>query len=133
MVFTVRGYRPEDYSMIASWWEHSDMAIPPADAIPMESTIIAEVDGNAVIACSLVFTNVKAYCYMDFLVGNPSFKGPERKQATSLVVSCLENLAKAEGYRAILCFSTKSPLTKYYESLGYRPTYSNITSHMRNL
>lgn len=133
MTFTVRGYTSSDYPMLSAWWGQSNMPTPPEDAIPEASTLIVEIDGIPAISCSLVTTNIKTYCYMDFLIGNPELQGQARKEATTLVVSCLESFAKAEGFKSILCFSTKPSLTKYYESLGYVKTHSGLTSHIREL
>lgn len=133
MIYTMRQYTIADYPMIESWWKTSDMPVPPINAIPEDTTFIVEMDGIAAVVCSLIETNIKAYAYIDFLVGNPEIQDHGRRLATHLIFSFIDDLGRQKGYDYLIGFSMKPKLTEYYLSQGFRKTFSNLTCIVRDL
>lgn len=133
MMYTMRQYTTADYPMIESWWKASDMPVPPINAIPEATTFIVEMDNVPAISLSLVETNISAYAYVDFFVGNPKITNPLRQFASTLLVDHIVDLSRTKGYERLIALSLKPKLTEYYTSFEFRPTFSGITCLMRDL
>lgn len=132
MNYTIRHYKKEDYKDIASWWNANNKAIAE-DFMSEETSFILEMDSKPLLSLTVYLTNCPGICYLENFIGNPEFKGKERKEASKQLVNFAYEFAKAAGYKHIMGFSTANKLDEYYQELGMKPLVKNITSMVRSL
>lgn len=132
-MFNIRPYKNSDYEAICSWWKAADELPPTLDMLPLETTFIMEIDGQAALCLAVYFTNTKELCYLSSFCGNPEFKGEKRKEAAQKLMDAVCGFAGAFGYKNVLCFAYKDKVKKRYEEMGFTPTLSNMTGFCRKV
>lgn len=125
---TIRPYESKDWNMVLSWWEMQKEYPPIETMMPLNSSFIAELDGNPALAVCLYLTNTPEVCYVENFVGNPEFKGPVRKQATVILLDHISNFAHSLGFKRLLCMSEKPILKSHYESIGFTRTLDGVAT-----
>jgi hypothetical protein len=132
-MFKVRHYNKTDFPMISEWWnKHKEMG-PTEEMLPEESTFICELNGTPLTAITLYLTNSKEFCMLDNFIGNPAFRGEDRKEASKLIIEYAENLAKDLGYKSIFCMALNDSLSDYYEFFGYKKRLNNVSTLNKEL
>ena len=126
MSYSIRLYTPTDYPMILSWWLAQKEPGPTQDMLP-QTTVIVEDAGIPILCHSLILTNVKAFAYVAFLIGNPSVKG--KQKAVEFLMEYWKVVARERGYNRLLTFPHKEKVKALYESYGFKKTIGDITGY----
>lgn len=127
----IRLFNKNDFKMIQSWWKAADEMAPTIEMLPEDSTFILEIDEKPQICITLYLTNAKYISYLENFVKNPELKNS--KEYSKKLVKYVENFAKENGCKILVCLSYKEKLKKRYEELGYMNTLNNISSFAKEL
>lgn len=134
MNYKVRNYKPDDFTMISSWWADSKEVGPIEAMLPPESTFILELNGVPTVCVTLYLTNAKAFCMADNLISNPAVKDREwRAKAVDLMNGFADGFARERGFERILCLTEKNALKRRYMELGYKPTLDGVTTFIKEV
>lgn len=132
-MITIKTYTATQYEMIKSWWDKQGEICPTEDMLPLESTWILYIKDTPALCVCLYYTNIKEYCYIENFVGNPDFKGPERKEGTRILLKYIGNAAKDRGYKKLVCLASNKELARYYQIIGFTATLTNVTTFCKVL
>lgn len=132
-MFSVRNFKQVDFEMLQNWWKTQDEFPPTREMLPEETTFICEHNDLPLVSITLYLTNSKEFCMLDNFVGNPELRGDLRKEASALIISHAEQLAKKLGYKSIMCLALKDKLGEYYQSFGYKKRFSNVLTFNKEL
>jgi|TARA_R110000744_G_C19161057_1_gene540490 hypothetical protein len=103
------------WSMWPDWVAHPSQSILPENGT---GGLIVEKNGLAIIAGFIYTTNSKIG-WMEWIVSNSEYRESDRKEATALLISGLEHVAKISGCEAVISIGKNKSLMKVHESLGY--------------
>lgn len=132
MEYQIRPYTAADYPMISSWWAEQKEPGPTEDMLPLDSTVIVETAGCPILCQSMILTNVKGFCYVENLVGNPEFKG-KRREAGHFLASYWNFFAKEKGYDRIVTFSYRPGVCKVLEDYGWIKTVGGLQAFVKEV
>ena len=122
MELNIRKLKESDWDTLVSLWNTwPDWQVHPTKALlPENGTggLIVEKNGKAIIAGFIYTTNSKVG-WMEWIVSNADYREDDRKQASELLVSGLEHVAKISGCEAVISIGKNKSLMKVHESLGY--------------
>ena len=105
-------------------WQHH----PPKALLPENGTggLIVEKNNVAIIAGFIYTTNSKIG-WMEWLVSDPNYRDSDRKEATKMLISGLEYVAKISGCEAVISIGRNKSLMEIHKSLDYtideKPSY----------
>ena len=105
----------ELWNMWPDWVAHPSQSILPENGT---GGLIVEKDGLPIIAGFIYTTNSKIG-WMEWIVSNADYREDDRKEATALLISGLEQVAKISGCEAVISIGKNKSLMKVHESLGY--------------
>lgn len=128
---TIRPYESKDWPMVLSWWEMQKEFAPLETMMPIDSSFVAELDGNPALAVCLYLTNTPEVCYVENFVGNPEFKGPVRKEATKILLDHISSFAHFLGFKRMMCMTEKTILKTHYESIGFTRTLDGVATFIK--
>lgn len=129
----IRLYNKNDFNEITSWWNKANEPSPTEDMLPLDTTFVLESDNKLMLCVSLYLTNAKGVCYLENFVGNPEFKGEQRKEAGKLLLDTVIEYAKLLEYKRIFCFSYRDKLKERYKELGLIPTIGNLQAFVKEI
>lgn len=132
-MFNIRPYKASDYGIIKEWWQESNEVPPLPDMMPEDSSFVLEYENEPLVAITLYLTNSSRVAWIDNLIGKPGIDRVIRKAGVQRIVRHTEEFAKEKGYKSTFCFSEKGKLISYYQSLGYMPTLSNVTTLIKEI
>lgn len=119
--------------MLDSWWRQYDEPGPLPTMVPAESTWVLELDNRPALAVSLIYTNISEYCYVENFIGNPELKGVQRKVGGHHLLKYISEVARARGYRRLLCLGYKNAVKRRYLELGFKSTLDNLSSFVKEV
>lgn len=130
----IKDYTEENFEEINNWWKFNNLNGFTKDFIPSTSFIIEnENDCINYAFISLILTNIKEYCYLENLIGNPNIEKSIRREYVQQLIKYAEYYAKSLGYKKLMCMSNTEKLKNYYQSLGYLPTIDNVSCFIKEL
>ena len=122
MELSIRKLKESDWDTLVSLWKTwPDWQVHPTKALlPENGTggLIVEKNGIAIIAGFIYTTNSKVG-WMEWIVSNADYREDDRKQASELLVSGLEHVAKISGCEVILSVGRNKGLIQTHRNLGY--------------
>ena len=130
MDLKIRKLKESDWDTLVSlwnmWpdWQHH----PPKALLPENGTggLIVEKNNIAIIAGFIYTTNSKIG-WMEWLVSDPNYRESDRKEATKMLISGLEYVAKVSGCEAVISIGRNKSLMEMHKSLDYtideKPSY----------
>jgi len=130
-MYNIRYYTAEDYPMLKTWWEGMDEVPPSKEMLPLDSTLILEMDEVPAVSVTLYFTNCREFCHLANIIGNPDLKGKGRKEATQALVDAAISFAGAAGFKRTLSFGHKDKVKTRFEQLGLKASMSNLQAFVR--
>ena len=119
MQLTSRVLTKEDYTTLVSWWkQHKEWQPVPRNMLPENGTggLMIERNGKPLVAGFLYLTNSKV-AWTEWIVGDPNQRG--KKEATTLLIESLENIARDTGAEIILSIGRNETIKKIHRNLGY--------------
>lgn len=128
---TIRSYQKNDWPIILSWWKAENEIAPIETMMPLDSSFIANIDGQPALAVCLYLTNTPEITYVENFIGNPEFRGSVRNKATHILLDHINNFAAKLGYKRMLCFSEKPALQSYYEKIGFTRTLDGVATFVK--
>jgi hypothetical protein len=122
MKLNIRKLQESDWDTLVDLWKMWPdwQAHPTQSILPENGTggLIVEKNGKPIIAGFIYTTNSKIGC-MEWIVSNADYREDDRKEATSLLISGLEHVAKISGCEAVISIGKNKSLMNIHESLGY--------------
>ena len=128
---TIRLATKSDYPMLCSWWRAAGEPEPTEDMIPLESTFIYERGGVGVLSISMIIPNIKEYCMLENLVGNPEVK--DRETAVEALDKMVTAIAREYGFKRLFCLAYRPAVKRYYKMLGFTETLSGVSTFTRGV
>ena len=115
-----RPLKEEDYKTICEWWKWWRWPVIPREMLPDKgkSGFIVEKNNIPIVSAFLYLTNSTG-ALLEWIVSNPEYREDDRKEATSLLISGLEHVAKISGCEAVISIGKNKSLMNIHESLGY--------------
>lgn len=127
----IRQFEAKDYEMIKSWWNSSKEVPPELDSIPETSYIMCLKD-EPILSVSLYLTNGKI-AWVDNYIGNPTSKGPARKECGMILLKHLEDVAKKHSKDRLFCMSMNEKTSKRYIEMGFIQTLSGVNTFIKGV
>lgn len=128
----IRAYTEADWPVIWDWWIQSGEVAPLPTMMPLESSFVAEIEGEPALAVALYLTNTPEVAYVENFIGNPKVKGIQRKRAAKLLSDHIATFARSRGFQRLLCMTEKPVLKERYIELGFYPTLGGVTTLVRS-
>ena len=131
MELSIRKLKESDWDTLVDLWNmwpdwyksHPTQALLPENGT---GGLIVEKNGTAIIAGFIYTTNSKIG-WMEWIVSNADYRESDRKEATKLLISGLEHIAKISGCEAVISIGRNESLMKIHKSLNYtideKPSY----------
>lgn len=129
----VRLFKNEDYDEVSGWWKAHNEPVPPRELIPESTYIVETSDGRPWVCLSLIEFNTPWIAWSAGLVSNPEVDYHGRKEAVKELWDTVANVAKAKGYKNLLCIAPNKKLENRYKDLGFEVTKINQTFMVKEL
>lgn len=129
----IRNYQASDWMLVSDWWAQSGEIGPLPTMMPIDSSFVAEVHGKPALAVAVYLTNSPEIAYCENFIGNPEFRGSERRLAAQHLSEHVANFVRGRGYKRLICMTEKPVLMGRYKELGFSPTLSGVTTLVRVL
>lgn len=126
----LRLYTPADYSLVCEWWRRWKWDCLPESSLP-DIGVIVDVDGVDTCAAWLVETNCDL-AMIEWFISNPAAR-KNRREALSLAVHFLMDIAKSKGFAAVVSTVRNPHLIRSLESMGFEGSETNMTNLIRIL
>lgn len=128
----IRLWEPEDYPMLAAWWQAHGWPPVPREVLPRLG-VIALRGLSPLAAGWLYMDNSTPVAMLEWLVANP--EAPPRSTVAGLVaiIGFLKEEAKALDYSAILATCRQPGLSRLLCKAGFHVTDKSVIHHMLTL
>lgn len=116
MKFNIRRINESDWGTFETWWKDWGFEIlPNKDFLPDNGTsgLIVEKDNKPVVSTFIYTTNSKVAIF-EWPLSDKNYKEKDRDQAIELLISGVENVCKAHGYKYLQFFGDNK---KYIQKL----------------
>lgn len=127
MALDVRILDSSDYDeILVGWWKDWGFTPPSKEFLPSNATGgCMIIDGDEPVCAGFLYTTNSNIAWVDWIISNKNYrKKPERKEAISLLILTLTNLAKNLGNKYAYSLMDSKRLVEIYESLGYKKSAS---------
>lgn len=116
----IRTLNENDYDNLVDWWNWHRFPTIEKRFLPENGLggIMVQIDEIDVCAGFLYLTNSKI-AWIEYLVSNPNYKNKDRKQAISMTIKRLCEIASELGYEAIFSSVKNQHLIKHFEEIGF--------------
>lgn len=122
MIFNLRPLIESDYEdILLGWWKSWRFPAPPKDFLPDNGTGgIMVFDGDTPVCAGFLYTTNSKVIWVDWIVSSIEYKDKDkRKDALTLLLSTLTNIAKNTGAEYTYALVKNESLINAYTSLGY--------------
>jgi hypothetical protein len=131
MELTVRALQESDWDILQSWWKWWRWPEMSRDLLPLNGLGgLMVCKGDIPIAAGFLYLTNSNVTILDWIISNPEYKEPNRKEALTLLVDSFEDVAKVNGYSIIFSFTRNKSLINIHKDLGYtvdqNPSYEII-------
>jgi hypothetical protein len=114
MMFEIRLIRPEDKKLTSEWYKRQGVQEPPDTQVPKDTTFVVTLDGVPIVQASLFITNVD-FAILEWLIGNPDFKGAVRILAIKMIGKHIREFATSLGYSRVFGMTPHEKIKDHYE------------------
>lgn len=122
MKFNLRPLIESDYDdILVGWWKEWGWEPPQRDFLPANGNGgMIVYDYEIPVCAGFVYTTNSQVAWIDWIISNKEYvKRPERKEAITLLIKTLTDIAKNTGHKYGYALIKNESLIKTYESLGY--------------
>jgi len=132
--YEIRPVRVEDFPTLNKWWDSYDhIEVPDSGLLPNNGLggYVVEKEGKIRACAFLYFTNSDV-AYVDYLVGDPNYKGRDRYSMILDLIDLCTAVGLKEGCRLMWAMTTYDGVVKRCRDLGYEvleDKYSVIYTH----
>jgi hypothetical protein len=131
MRLTTRRIQDSDYNeYLAPWWKEWGWEPLPADFLPRIGVMVM-IDGEPFCAGFFYITNSKV-CWVEWVVSKRE-RHELRKDAITLLVSTLTDMAQSIGCKYVYTLLKNQSLINTYKSLGYVKGSENQVEMIKRL
>lgn len=124
-------YKPENHSILASWWVGHGWNPVPQDHLP-EIGFISWKNTTPIAAGFLYKTDSK-FGVMEWLLADIKSDTADRDQALDLVLQALFNAAKENNIKSIYTTTNHKRLIERYKANGCIPCDENTVSFLKRI
>lgn len=126
----IRVLNETDYQeILVGWWNDWGMEAPIKEFLPDDGKGgIMILDGDIPVCAGFMYATNSKVAWVDWIVSNKEYrKKPQRKEAISLLLNTLTNIAKDTGYTYSYALVKNNNLINHYVNVGYTETceYTN--------
>jgi len=132
-MYKVRNYKAEDYQMVKGWWDASKEAAPGPELLPLDSTLVLEIDGVPSVCVALFLTNSKEMCLMEGFISKPDLPKAIRNDAVQTMFDSACLFAKKLGYKKVITLAYVDKIKTRCVELGFTKTLDNLSSFVVGL
>jgi hypothetical protein len=121
MEFNIRPLNETDYdTILVGWWKDWGWEPPQRDFLPDDGKGgIIVLDGDEPICAGFMYTSNSKVAWVDWIISSKEYRGEDRKEAISLLVSTLTNICKNTGHKYSYALIKHQSLIDTYKELGY--------------
>ena len=118
-----------DYdNLLSSWWMDWGFVPPMKDFLPDNATGgLMVYDGEVPVAAGFLYETNSRTAWIEWVISNRQYRGSQRRQAISLLLCKLEELAKDKGFSFIFANNNNRFLIKHFENNGFEKGQTNST------
>ena len=118
-----------DYdNLLSSWWKEWGFVPPIKDFLPDNATGgLMVYDGEVPVCAGFLYETNSRTAWIEWVISNRQYRGSQRRQAISLLLTKLEELAKDKGFSFIFANNNNSFLIKHFENNGFKKGQTNST------
>lgn len=132
-MLTIRNYRPTDFSAIASWWtDRGDMAPHPGMLVE-DGTFVLENDGEPAASQTILCTQSKDICILEFFCKNPKPVHPVPRGFEQVLWKHCFAWAKVRGYKYVVGYSKVERIFPRLEAAGMTRSLGGLQSFFKEL
>ena len=119
--YNIRPIKVEDYTTLIEWWnqyEHVD--IPSSDLLPNGGLVGLAIEKDVkMMAAAYVYLTNSAMGYIDFLVSDPSYKGPGKFNMLMELMEACTALALRQGCKIVWAMTTYQIMAEVAKKMGH--------------
>lgn len=120
MKLSVREIRESDWDTMQDWWTKWNWPQMSKDLLPMNGCGgLMVYKEQELIACGFLYLSNSKVAWLDWIVSNPEYRQKDRKEALSMLITSLEEVAKQQGYSIIISIARNNSLIETHKKLGY--------------
>lgn len=120
MELNVREIRESDWETMQDWWTKWNWPRMPKDLLPMNGCGgLMVYKEQELIACGFLYLSNSKVAWLDWIVSNPEYRHKDRKEALSMLITSLEEVARQQGYSIIISIARNNSLIETHRKLGY--------------
>ena len=118
-----------DYdNLLSSWWKEWGFVPPIKDFLPDNATGgLMVYDGEVPVCAGFLYETNSRTAWIEWVISNRQYRGSQRRQAISLLLNKLEELAKDKGFMFIFANNNNRFLIKHFENNGFKKGQTNST------
>ena len=120
-----------DYSDVCSWWEQQECQVIPESMLSTTGFMIEQGDDK--LLAGWVYHTNSSIGFLEFAIGNPSFKGEMRNDAFNIFFDAVFKYSKLHGIKNIISTTSHSKMPKRLTDVGFIKINENITNFMRSV
>lgn len=120
-----------DYSDICSWWEQYKYPNIPKDMLSTTGFIV-ESDNKKLLAGWVYHTNSNVGM-LEFVVGNPEFKGEIRDKAFEVFFDVVFKYTELSSIKNIISTTSHNTMPNRFEKVGFIKVNDNVSNFMRSV
>lgn len=113
--------KQSDYDLVCSWWKEHGWATVPKESLPSTGVLV-----NNIVAGWLYKTD-SDMAWVEWIISDRKSDKKERKECTKVLIHCLVELGKSEGYTKFFTSTFHPSLTQSYLDSGFIKTDSNVS------
>lgn len=121
----------EHYGVICEWWTAQKWSPVPLSHLPQTGLVVV-LDGRPA-AAAWIYKTDSAFCWLEWIVADPSVRREARTSALSVLISGARVLAQSMGFQSIFMSIRNQSLGKRLEVQGFSVTDLGMTNYVCDL
>lgn len=120
MELNIRALKDTDWENMSSWWKWWRWPEVSKETLPLNGCGgIMVCKGEIPIAAGFLYLSNSKVAWLDWIVSNPQYREPDRKEALETLIIALEQVAIQENYSIIISIARNKSLINIHKKLGY--------------
>lgn len=128
-----RAYTRLDRPTLEEWWQGYDWPSPREDHLPKRGLVAFDPETNERLAAGFLYETDSAFCWMEWIVGNPTADKFKRREAIDILITDIVRLGKELGFKSVFTSLANPRLKEAYIKAGFIETDKSVNNYVRGL